>query len=259
MSTLDRSQALAEKVDEDYLIDALAALAKVPTEVPLGPDTFMEPDDAKLVHYVQNVLRPKLDALGVEDVVDVPTNQLLVRYGEGTSEASFLVMVYTPSQHNNLMDDPFSGKVANAAEWGYDEPCIFGQGVSQNKAHHAVMLAVLKLLVEENVKLPGTLYFAVNNEGRSSHQCSDQILQALDPKPDFCLLLRGTGMRISLGNRGRVDVDVVIKGKATHSSSPGNGLSAIEGANEFLNRLKKLQLPGSHPILGGRHAISATA
>ena len=63
-------------------------------------------------------------------------------------------------------------------------------------------------------------------------------------------------MRISLGNRGRVDLDVVIKGKASHSSSPGNGLSAIEGANEFLNRLNKLHLPGSHPILGGRHVLA---
>ena len=47
-----------------------------------------------------------------------------------------------------------------------------------------------------------------------------------------------------------------IKGKAAHSSSPGQGLSAIEGAQEFLNRLAKLQLPGSHPFLGGRHAIA---
>ena len=165
-------------------------------------------------------------------------------------------MVYTPSQHHNLMDDPFSGKIASGAEWGYDEPCIFGQGITQNKAHHAVMLAVLKLLVEQNVRLPGTLYFAVNNEGKSSHSCSDQILQALENKPGFCLLLTSTGMRISLGNRGRLDVDVEIKGKATHSSAPNQGHSAIDGAQEFLNRLNRLQLPGSHPILGERHAIA---
>ncbi len=256
MSTPDQPHDLAAKIDEGYLIDVLVELAQVPTEVPLGSQTFMEPDDPKLVHYVQNNLRPKLHALGIQQIEDVPDNQLLVRYGDGTSEASFLVMVYTATQHHNLMQDPFSGKIANAAEWGYDEPCVFGQGVTQNKAHHAVMLAVLKLLVEHNVRLPGTLYIAVNNEGRSSHWCSEQILQALDRKPAFCLLLRGTGMRISLGNRGRVDLDVEIKGKATHSSAPGQGHSAIEGANEFLNRLNKLQLPGSHPILGERHAIA---
>ena len=256
MSSQDQPQDLASKLDEGYLIDVLTELTKVPTEVPLGADTFMEPDDPKLVHYVQKVLRPKLDALGVTEIFDVPDNQLLIRYGDGTSPASFLVMVYTPIQHHNLMDEPFSGRVANGAALGYDEACVFGQGVSQIKAHHAVMLAVLKMLTEQNVRLPGTLYFAVNNEGRSSHRCTEKILQSLDSKPDFCVLLRGTGMRISLGNRGRVDVNVEIKGKASHSSAPDAGLSAIEGANEFLNRLKKLQLPGSHPILGGRHAIA---
>ena len=256
MSTSDQPHDPAAYIDEGYLIDTLVHLAQVPTDVPLGPQTFMEPDDPKLVHYVQKCLRPKLDALGVQHISDVPVNQLLVRYGEGTAQASFLVMGYTPTQHHNLMEDPFSGKIASAAEWGYDEPCVFGQGVTQNKAHHAVILTVLKLLVEQKIRLPGTLYFAVNNEGRSSHRCSDQILQAINPKPDFCLLLMGTGMRISLGNRGRVDVDVEIKGKAVHSSAPNQGLSAIDGANEFLNRLKTLKLPGSHPILGSRHAIA---
>jgi acetylornithine deacetylase/succinyl-diaminopimelate desuccinylase-like protein len=256
MSTRDQAQHLVTKIDEGYLIDTLVELAQVPTDVPLGPQTFMEPDDPKLVRYVQESLRPKLDDLGAKHISDVPVNQLLVHYGDGKSQASLLVMVYTPTQHHNLMEDPFSGKIANAAEWGYDEPCVFGHGVTQNKAHHAVKLAVLKLLVEEKINLPGNLYFAVNNEGRSSHWCSDQILNALDRKPDFCLLLTGTGMRISLGNRGRLDVDVEIKGKAVHSSAPSQGLSAIEGAHEFLNRLKKLQLPGTHPILGERHAIA---
>ena len=255
MSSQNGPQGLGANIDEGYLIDVLTELAKIPTEVPLGPDTFMEPDDPKLVHYVQNVLRPKLNDVGIQ-ASDVPDNQLLVKYGDGTSDAALLVMVYTPAQHNNLMDDPLSGKIANAAEWGYDEPCVFGQGVSQNKAHHAVMLAVLKLFVEQDVRLAGTLYFAVNNEGRSSHQCTENILKVLDPKPDFCLMLRGTGMRISLGNRGRVDLNVEIKGKATHSSSPGQGLSAIEGANEFINRLNELRIPGSHPILGERHALA---
>lgn len=109
MSTQDQPQDLAAKLDEGYLTN-------VSTEVPLGPETFMEPDDPKLVHYVQNVLRPKLDGLGIQDIVDVPGNQLLTRYGDGTSDPSLLVMVYTPVQHHNLMADPFSGKIANAAE-----------------------------------------------------------------------------------------------------------------------------------------------
>lgn len=251
----DDRQTLMAHLDTRYLVNTLVELAQIPTEVPLGPEVFMAPDDPKLVHYVQGVLRPKLYAIGGYDVLDVPGNQLVVRYGTGTTQAALLFMVYTPTQHHNLMPDPFSGKIARATAWGYDEPCVFGQGVTQNKAHHAVMLAVLKLLHEHHVPLNGTVYFAVNNEGRSSHACSEAILAALDPLPTFAILLISTGLRLSLGNRGRVDVNVEVRGKAVHSSMPQLGLSAIEGAHEVLKRLQHVPLAGTHPLLGGRHAI----
>ena len=59
-----------------------------------------------------------------------------------------------------------------------------GQGVSQNKAHQAVMLAVLRLLRELGTPLRGQLYWTVNNEGRSSHDCTNAILERLDRRPD---------------------------------------------------------------------------
>lgn len=255
MPSSEAIQTLLTHLDERYLFATLVELARVPTEVPLGPQVFIEPDDPKLVHYVQRVLRPRLHYLGAYDLTDVPRNQLVVRYGAGISDATLLVMVYTPTQHHNLMEDPFSGKIARATAWGYDEPCIFGQGVTQNKAHHAVVLATLKLLLERQVPLRGTLYIAVNNEGRSSHACSEAILAALERKADFALLLTGTGLRLSLGNRGRVDVNVEVRGQAAHASQPQQGLSAIDGAHQVVNRLKHVPLTGSHPLLGGRHAI----
>ncbi len=173
----------------------------------------------------------------------------------GTTGRSLLIQNYTPAQHHNLMRDPFSGKIASARAYGIDEPAVFGQGVSQNKAHQAVMLAVLKLLRESGLQLQGRLYWAINNEGRSSHACSEAIIRALDQPPYFGIIQLGTKLKISLGNRGRIDIDVHIQGKVTHSSTPQEGLSAIEGANEIINRLKKLSWPDRHPLLGGRHAI----
>ena len=255
MQASETPQAIVRQLDERYLIDTLVELARVPTAVELGPNVFMEPDDPKLVHYVQHVLRPRFQAIQAYDVIDVPRNQLVIRYGNGTSPASLLLMVYTPTQHHNLMPEPFSGHIARGTAWGHDEPCIFGQGVTQNKAHHAVVLAVLKLLLAQRVPLRGTLYVAVNNEGRSSHACSEAILATLDRKPDFAILLMHTGLRISLGNRGRVDVNVEVRGKAVHSSQPQQGLSAIEGAHEAMSRLRQVPLGASHALLGGRHAI----
>ena len=248
-------ESLIGRIDRRFLVDTLVELARVPADVPMGHEVFMEPDDPKLVHYVQNVLRPKLVRAGAYDLIDVPGNQIVARHGAGTSGRSLLVQVYTPVQHHNLMDDPWSGKIASGAAWGRDEPCVFGMGVGQNKSHQAIALAILKLLYDTGAELPGTLYVAINNEGRSSHKCTEAILGALDEKPDFALLMTATGERISMGNRGRVDVNVTVRGKAVHSSVPDTGLSAIEGAWEAMNRLKRMTFEGTHPQLGGRHVL----
>ena len=254
--TQQAAHALVDRIDDQFLVQALVDLAQVPTEVPLGENTFMAPDHPKLVHYVQHELRPRIQTLGAYDIIDAPGNQLVVRLGDGSADPCFLVMVYTPTQHHNLMEDPFSGKIGRATEWGFDEPCVFGQGISQNKSHHAVMLALLKLFNEQDIPLKGTFYIAVNNEGNSSHECFRQILSVLPRKPQFALLLVGNGLKVSLGNRGRVDINVEVRGKASHSSSPHLGASAIDGANAVLNRLDRVPLEGSHPILGGRHVLA---
>lgn len=242
-------------LDQRYLVNTLVNLLKVDCSVTLGPQTLMEPDDPKLVHYVHHVIRPELQRIGVHSIVDMPKNQIVVKLGSGEKDASLLIMAYTPVQHHNWMKDPFSGKIAIPIEYGIMEPCAFGQGASKNKAHFAAMLTLLKAFVKADVKLKGTLYFAANNEGRSSHDCSWAMIPKLDPKPKFGLILIRGGNRISVANRGRVDVVVHIKGKVTHSSRPEEGLSAIEGANEVLNRIKRVKFTKTHPKLGGQHAI----
>jgi acetylornithine deacetylase/succinyl-diaminopimelate desuccinylase-like protein len=242
-----------ERLDQRYLIDTLVQLLKVPTEVPLGPNTLMEPDDPKLLHYVQEVVRPELQRIGVYGIIDAPLNQLVVRFGEGTLREALLIQVYTPTQHFNFMAEPFSGRIAIPPSG--TEPCAFGQGASQNKAHMAAVLAVLKFLVETGASLPGTLYIAVNNEGRSSHACTEAILSVLEPKPTHAILAIGTGMKITAGYRGRVDIYVRVDGKACHSSDPTGGLSAIDGAYEVMTRLRRLKLEQSHPRLGPQNLV----
>jgi acetylornithine deacetylase/succinyl-diaminopimelate desuccinylase-like protein len=253
---MSQADAVAPRLDRDYMVDILARLARVPTAVPLGYETLIEPDHPMLVDYVQHVLRPELVAIGVSDLREAPLNNLVSVIGGESSGPALLIECCTPTQHYNLMPDPFSGKIDTATEYGHDEPCVFGQGVSQNKTHQAVMLGVLKTLVREGVRLRGTLYWAINNEGRSTHACSEAIVAILDRKPDFAVCQLGTGLQIWNGNRGRVDVEVHVRGKAIHSSNPDAGLSAIDGANEVLNRLRLLTWPDVHPELGARRAIA---
>jgi acetylornithine deacetylase/succinyl-diaminopimelate desuccinylase-like protein len=242
-------------VNPDYVVETLSALARVPTHVDPGWDTLIEPDHPRLVHYVQEVVRPELVRLGVGELLDVPRNNLVARAGRDAGGRRVLIQAYTPAQHHNLMRDPLSGRIAWADTPAGRRRVVFGQGVSQVKAHTAVMLAVLRLLRDEGVDLRGCVYWAMNNEGRSSHACSEAIVAALPSRPDFGIVQHGTGLAISIGNRGRVDIDVHVRGRLTHSSTPELGASAIDGAVEVMNRLRTISWPDRHPLLGGRQAI----
>src|SRR5215208_7695227 len=95
-------EAVVEQhLDRAYLVETLSRLARVPTDVPLGWQTLMEPDDPKLVHYVQDVLRPELVRLGA-GLRDVPRNNLVAILGSGITERSLLLQSYTPAQHHQL-------------------------------------------------------------------------------------------------------------------------------------------------------------
>lgn len=242
-------------LDEAYMVDLLLRLLKVDCIVELGPETLMAPDHPKLVNYVQNFIRPELQKVGAHHIIDLPNNQMGVKIGKGVSGKTLLIMAYTPVQHHNWMENPLDAKIAVPMQYGVYEPCAWGQGASQNKAHFTSMITLLKAFIESGDEPEGTLWFVANNEGRSSHECSNALIPMLDPKPDYGVILIGGNNRLSVANRGRVDVIVHVRGKVTHSSNPENGLNAIEGAMEVLNRVKQMKFTKTHPRLGGQHAI----
>jgi acetylornithine deacetylase/succinyl-diaminopimelate desuccinylase-like protein len=201
------------------------------------------------------VFRPKLREIGVHEIIELPKNQLAVRMGSGDTDESLLVMAYTPAQHHNWMENPFSGKIGIPDDPAIDEPCAFGQGAEQNKAHLAAILTLLKAFVDAETTIDGTVYFVVNNEARSTHECSRAMLPELDPTPDQGLLLIGGGNAVQVANRGRVDVLVHVEGQVTHSSDPDGGLNAIMGATEVIDRIDAIEFTAEHPTLGRPHAL----
>ena len=97
------------------------------------------------------------------------------------------------------------------------------------------------------------LYFVTSTAGESGkHESLDYVLSsgAIDA---------GWGLidgppEIQLGNKGRIDVRIVVRGRQAHSSRPWDGVNAVDGAVKVLERLAPL-MPypedKSHPELGG--------
>ncbi|MFT4946231.1 MAG: acetylornithine deacetylase/succinyl-diaminopimelate desuccinylase-like protein [Natronomonas sp.] len=116
------------------------------------------------------------------------------------------------------------------------------------------MLTLLKALHESETEINGRVYFVTNNEARSTHECTRDLLPELGERLDRGLLLIGGGNVIKTGNRGRVDVLVHIEDEVAHSSSPSDGHNDIEGAKEVMNRTDGIDFEKTHPRLDTPHA-----
>ena len=242
---------LERHLDAGFVTRTLQELARIPTEVPDGYDTLVAADDPKLVHYTRDVIRSRVERIAPDVACEDVGGNLLIRDGASGTGESVLLQTYSVTQHHNLMEEPLSGRIEQRG----GRRVVLGQGTSQAKAHQAVMLGVLKLLRDAGVRPRRTVWWTVNNEGRSSHACTEALLAAMGETPAWALLLIDENLRLSVGNRGRVDIDVTLEGTAAHSSAPELAEDPIGGVADVVARLRGLRWDDEHPRLGGRHAV----
>jgi acetylornithine deacetylase/succinyl-diaminopimelate desuccinylase-like protein len=153
-----------------------------------------------------------------------------------------------PSRRQN----PYSGEIVDGEPYKLDGECVWGRGSCEQKGSLAAMIAALKFVGTNKVDLPADLYFVVSTAGETgSHDSLAYVLDHGNVEADWCII--DGPPEIQLGNKGRVDVLVTIKGKQAHSSRPWEGINAIEGAVKVLEKLKSLMpYPEDkvHPELG---------
>ncbi len=213
-------------------------------------ETRLDPHDERIARFMHEGALPVLEALGAEVQVD-PLNNVVARFGELTGR-ELLLVGYPAVHHGNEMADPLR---ARSVQQDGEELWV-GLGASQGKAGLAAACHAIRLLRERRCDPGGQVVLAVCSEGGSSHTSMAALLAGLDPLPAGAVLAMGTGNRITLGNRGRVDVVVEIPGRATHSSAPERGSNPIPLVAQVLARLGGLRLePERHPQLGGRTLV----
>ncbi|MGH7773368.1 MAG: M20 family metallopeptidase [Candidatus Binatia bacterium] len=114
------------------------------------------------------------------------------------------------------------------------------------------MMAAVKLVADVKAELPAALYFVTSTAGETGrHDSLAHVLERGNVQADWGII--DGPPEIQLGNKGRVDILVTVKGKQSHSSRPWEGLNAIDGAVKVLERLKPLMpFPSdrAHPELG---------
>ncbi len=249
--TMDVREAfrIADEHVDDAELDALfAELLRAPSE----HTELMEADPA-VTAFIADVVAPRLEAFsGTAPRIDGMGN-LLWQFGGAASDPAdgLLVVGYAMTYPASTMPEPFSGKVVPGEPYGLEGPCVWGRGGCEQKAALAAMLAGTAAVTRSGRELARPLSLAVSTAGETGrHDAARYMLEREGLAARYGIVGLGTTNRVCLGNKGRIDVDVVVRGKSCHSSTPWAGINAVDGARAVLERLDGLVDGLSHPELG---------
>ncbi|MHA2062594.1 MAG: YgeY family selenium metabolism-linked hydrolase [Candidatus Sifarchaeia archaeon] len=128
---------------------------------------------------------------------------------------------------------------------------IYGRGVVDMKGALASQIFALGMIIRYEITPPTDLCMAAVvfeelNEGLAVKHVIENI-----GNPDCVVLGEPSNLNLSVGQRGRAEIEIVTKGKTSHGSMPELGKNAIFAMTPIINEIKLLndRLP-SHPFLG---------
>ncbi|HWO41838.1 MAG TPA: M20/M25/M40 family metallo-hydrolase [Candidatus Eisenbacteria bacterium] len=236
---------IVERCARDEEIDRfLIELLRFPT-----PQTDALEADPQVKKCIATLIAPRLGKwTGNPGSIDRMGN-LIWRLGGGPG--GFLLMGYAMTYPAASMKDPFSGALVDGQPWGIAGPCAIGRGACEQKGALAAMLYAAAIVQRAELSLRAPLVLAVSLAGETGrHNAAQFILENDNIGARAAIVGLGTGNRICLGNKGRIDIEIIVHGKSAHSSMPSQGINAVDGFRRVMERLERLPLRTRHRGLG---------
>ena len=246
---MDAQQA-KKLIEENLRYEEVKKLLVKLVQAP-SPQTNLLEEEPKVLSLIREVIKPELKRAGISSIIDDKGNLVAARKGKSGGKRLLLV-AYAMNAAPSTMENPYLGGVVDGASYGLQGECVWGRGACEQKGSLAAMMSALKALAESKAEPPGDLYFVVSAAGETGrHDSLAYVLDHGKVEADWGII--DGPPEIQLGNKGRVDILVTVKGKQAHSSRPWEGINAVEGAMKVLEKLKPLMPYPSdrtHPELG---------
>jgi len=235
------SQDLGGAIDEARLVEWAQAFVRYPS-----PQTERFEAEPAVLGFIADCVAPLVEELGLPARRDAMGN-LIVELGPESGRPGILLMAYAMTHPASSMDQPYGGEIVESGRGA----ALRGRGVAEQKGSLAAALAAVAAAHRQG-GLGGRLVFTVSTAGETGrHDAAISIVEALGQTPELGVIVIGSGRRVALGNKGRIDLEITVRGTASHSSTPWLGVDAIAGARQVIERLGNLDLgDDQHPGLG---------
>lgn len=242
-STVVNRFAREEEIDQ-LLVDLLRYAS---------PQTERLESDPQLKKFIAKMIAPRLAELtGSAGGIDAMGNLIWRLGGEIAGRGDgFLLMGYAMTFPAASMKQPFSGALVDGKAFGVASQCALGRGACEQKGALAGMIYAAVIVARAKLALRGPLILAVSLAGETGrHDAAKFILENDEISARSGIIGLGTSNRICLGNKGRIDVEIIVRGKSAHSSMPWKGVNAVDGFRRVMERLDRLPLGAGHHGLG---------
>ena len=199
-------------------------------------DMVRIPSESTQEEAMAERLAAEMTRVGFRDVRLDRIGNVVGRIGAGSGR----VLLY-----NGHMD---TVGVGDPATWRHDpygaeivDGVMHGRGTSDMKGALAAMVYGAKMLVDRGVPLHGELYLAGAVQEEPCEGLGMQVLMEEEGlRADAVVLGEATDLQVARGQRGRLEIEVTVRGRSCHASAPQRGVNAIYGAARLLFGLEML-------------------
>ncbi len=146
--------------------------------------------------------------------------------------------------------DPFEGKI--------EDGIFYARGACDEKGSTPGMIYGLALAKELGLLDGVTGYYFGNMEEWNDGSAPHALVEVEGLRPDFVVIGEPTRMQVYRGHKGRVEMQVVARGKSAHAASNFMGDNAIYKLLPVIDAISKLEPElGDDPFLGhGRITVT---
>jgi len=229
------------KVDSKGLAEFAQRLVRIPSV------SGQEGDLAK-------ALAAELDVVGCDEVRIDGLGNVIGRLGSGEGPVLLLeghmdtVDVSDPASWSR---PPFSGEISGGM--------LYGRGAADMKGGLAAMTHALKTLAEGKNRLRGTCYLVgVVQEEPCEGMAIQHVIEGEGLRPDWVVLGEPTNLQIARGHRGRIALEITVRGRASHASMPQQGVNAIYQAARVVVGVELLAAQLGEDSFLGKGSIAVT-
>jgi putative selenium metabolism hydrolase len=191
-------------------------------------------------------IRQEMEKVGFDEIRVDPMGNILGRIGSGKT-------VIAMDAHTDTVGvgdpkewawDPYKGKIEN----GY----IYGRGSCDQRAGMASMVYAGKMIRDLNLFGDYTLWVVGSvQEEDCDGLCWLYILKEDGIRPDCVVITEPSKLGIYRGHRGRMEIEVHLRGRSCHASAPERGDNPVYKMSRLVQEVEHLnERLKSDPFLG---------